>query len=279
MSNYGFATYDDKKTTRKTGEINSKWPIFGPKYSDIKKCFKTIHITDTYEPSYKTADLPLPEKFSENEYRWSERQLIYQFEHKMGFRPVGYAFASGNIKVRIKGTITQNEVKTGDVSSYGGNFTLNGVASADIPILPNIGGYHASVISTGYSPLEISLTNKAFGIASRQMLDYGYIIRDDIIVPDACISAIQRNFYVYGPNNENPMPYEIEIDDKYVKIYRNVQWLDWRYYYYSSYTGSYTHDFDYTLDIRDRVKCASYYAGSEVDFTIYLCPYKMEDLI
>ena len=58
MSDYGFATYDEKNPKKRLGTINSKWPIFGPKYANISKTFKTVHINDTYSPSYKTKVCP-----------------------------------------------------------------------------------------------------------------------------------------------------------------------------------------------------------------------------
>ena len=35
MSDYGFATYDER-TGKRIAKINSKYPVFGPKYADIK---------------------------------------------------------------------------------------------------------------------------------------------------------------------------------------------------------------------------------------------------
>ena len=106
MSDYGFATYDDKSGKKRLGSVNSKWPIFGPKYANIDKCFKTIHISETYMPNYKTADLPQPvipsgSYYAYNDYRWHEKQLIYQYEHGYDFRPVGYAVFSGDMTVNV----------------------------------------------------------------------------------------------------------------------------------------------------------------------------------
>lgn len=271
MSDYGFATYDDKNVKRRLGVVNSKWPIFGPKYADIGRCFKTIHITDTYTPDYKTASLNNPGDAGYTEYRWHEKQLIKQFEHKMGFRPVGYAFFSGNIILNVKCTITQTENRNG-IASAGGYFTLNGNARQDMPVLPSMSKQMVpSYVSTGNGMGELQLDNYYFGITD--YAGHSYATRSDIIVPDACLGTIKMDFVVanewYGGAE---YPYVVEIDDKYVKIYRNMYWLDHWSRNYISYNSSYR-------EVNDRIKGASYYAGTELDCTVYLCPYRMEDLV
>ena len=53
MSDYGFATYDGSVHNRRKGVVNSKWPIFGPKYTDISRCYKTFHLSDTTTKAHK----------------------------------------------------------------------------------------------------------------------------------------------------------------------------------------------------------------------------------
>lgn len=282
MSDYGFATYDEKNPKKRLGTINSKWPIFGPKYADIGRAFKTIHIVDTYTPNYKTGaatpSIPSGGYYGTTEKRWAEKQLIHQFEHGYNFRPVGYATFSGSLVINVKCTITQNEVITGNTSPYGGNFTLNGLATQTIPLLPDVRRQmKASYVSTTYSPVELAIGNYFFGIDDSN--GYGGYYRRDIIVPNSCIGAIKRDYTVAGYYEGEPdAPYKIEIDDKYVKIYRNVFWLDFWLKWYSSYTSSYS-QYNYTHSINDRIKGATYYTGSDIDCTIYLAPYSLEDLI
>lgn len=275
MSDYGFATYDEKNPKKRLGTINSKWPIFGPKYTHIGRAFKTIHINDTYTPSYKTGAatpvIPSGRYYASTEKRWNEKQLVHQFEHGYNFRPVGYVVFSGNLVVNVKCTITQSETITGSADPYGGNFTLDGMAIQNIPVLPSVKKQMvASYIQTSYSPSELELGNYFFGIQGRS--GYGGA-RGDIKVPDSCISAIKHDYVVANDRvNEGANPYVVEIDEKYVKIYRNVYWLDHWLKYYSSYSSS-THSLD------DRIKGATNYAGTSIDCTIYLAPYRMEDLL
>lgn len=281
MSDYGFATYDEKNPKKRLGTINSKWPIFGPKYAHISKAFKTIHINDTYTPSYKTGattpTIPSGAYYGTSEKRWHEKQLIHQFEHGYDFRPVGYAVFSGDFVANVKCTITQTEVITGNTSSYGGNFTMDGMATQTIPILPAVRGQmKASYISTSYSPTELAIGNYFFGIGDSN--GYGGY-RKDITVPNSCISAIKRDYVVAGYYvGDGDVPYVVEIDDKYVKIYRNTYWLDFWLKYYSYYNSSYP-EYNYTHSIDDRIKGATSWAGTSIDCTIYLAPYKMEELV
>lgn len=282
MSDYGFATYDDKNSKKRLGVVNSKWPIFGPKYANISNSFKTIHINDTYVPTYKTGAatpiIPVGGYYAYTDMRWHEKQLIHQFEHGYDFRPVGYAVFSGDLVVNVNCTITQTEVITGDVSPAGGSFTLYGVATQNIPILPAVKGQmKASYVSTGYNPSELSLGNYFFGIQG--VNGYGGV-RGDIKVPNDCLSMIKQDYVVANSNvGDGDVPYVVEIDDKYVKIYRNVYWLDYWSKYYSSYYSEILPEYNYTQSIDDRIKGATSYAGSSIDCTIYLAPYRMEDLI
>ena len=284
MSDYGFATYDERNDKKRLGSVNSKWPIFGPKYADISRGFKTIHITETYEPDYKTADLPEPvipsgSYYAYNDYRWHEKQLIYQYEHGYKFRPMGYAVFSGDLTINVLCTITQTETITGNTSSYGGNFTISGRAVQDIPILPNVKSQMvASYVSTSYNPVELSIGNYFFGIGSVD--GTGSNVRRDITIPNECVSAIKRDYTVASSYvGDADRPYIVEIDEKYVKIYRNTYWLDYRGKWYSSYTPQSYPELNYTHNIDARVKGATSYAGSSLDCTIYLAPYRLEDFV
>lgn len=281
MSDYGFATYDEKNPKKRLGTINSKWPIFGPRYADISKSFKTIHITDTYTPSYKTGastpSIPSGQSSAFTEKRWNEKQLIHQYEHGYNFRPAGYAYFSGKLVINVKCTITQKETDTGNVSSKGGNFTLNGQATQNIPILPSVKEQMIpSYVSTGWNPALLGLDDYFFGIQDNNGVGGA---RGDIKVPNSCIGFIKMDYTVASTYIGNARyPYVVEIDEKYVKIYRNVFWLDhWRKYY-SSFSSSYP-SLNYTQSIDDRIKGATHYSGTSIDCTIYLAPYSMEDLL
>lgn len=283
MNDYGFATYDEKTGKKRQGTVNSKWPIFGPKYSQIGNCFKTIHITDTTIPEFKDADLPEPQvssgQYDFNEYRWHEKELVHQFKHGFKYRPVGYAVFSGDLHINVDCTITQTVTMTGNPDPMGGDFTISGRAMQNMPVLPNIKSQMVpSYISTAYSPSELSIGNYFFGIKGDD--NSGPATRSDIIVPSSCYYYVKQNYIVANRIIGNAdVPYVVEIDDEYVKIYRNNYWLDFRGRFYQSYTSTLTPSSNYTRNIDFRVKGATDYAGSSLDCTIYLAPYKLEDLI
>lgn len=277
MSDYGFATYDDKNE-KKLGSINSKWPIFGPKYSQIAKCFKTIHITDTYEPSFKTANLGSPSLNSngwgETEYRWHERTLICQFKHGFNYRPMGYAVFSGNLVLNVPCQIVQSVNNWQTDNNLGGNFTLNGRKTETVPILPSLKEQMVmSYVDTSYTGNKLIPKNYLFEINTSS-----YPTRD-ITVPDDCVGYIKRQFYVSTEGLGAMNPYEVEIDDEYVKIYRNLYWLDWRGRYYYAYNSSYSSTYSFRYEANERVKGMTSWAGSSVDCTVYLAPYRIGDLL
>lgn len=287
MSDYGFATYDDRNDKKRLGSINSKWPIFGPKYKDISRCFKTVHLVDTYTPGFKTADLPAPvipsgDPWAYNDYRWHEKQLIHRFEHGYDKRPLGYAVFSGNLVINVDCTITQVETRVGErCPSYGGNFTLNGRNMSEIPILPSVSDQmKESILETSLAPNVPNIENYLFTIWSQEYTEY-WGISPTITVPNNSVAVELQTYYV-ASNWITPdtieKPYVVEIDDKYVNIYRNLYWLDFRSRWYSELSG-YGPPYDYTLDIYDRIKGATSFAGTTLDCTVYLAPYSMEDLL
>lgn len=265
MSDYGFATYDEKRKNRRLGMVNSKWPIFGPNYSEIKRAYKTIHLIDTYEPELKT------EPFVKNgpngvlEKRWNEKQLVYQFEHGYKFRPLGYAYFSGDININIKAIMQQTVPPGHNWSSY----TVYGNYSGSTAVLPNINSQMVvSRTNTAYSPMAVIPGQYIFKLTTNPVPSQ--TSEALLQVPSGTLGAALSWQYTILNNQVGDVrwPYSVEIDDKYVKIYRNVYWLDTLIWLDT--TGG---DIDY------RVKGAAYFAGTGIDCTVYLCPYSFSDML
>ena len=74
-------------------------------------------------------------------------------------------------------------------------------------------------------------------------------------------------------------PYSFEVDDKYIKIYRTYYWSDVYGRLYFDQT-MYDEGYNYRYELKDflRVRQVEQLAGSEIDITIMMFPYKMEDL-
>lgn len=268
MSNYGFATYDDK-TKSLLGSVNSKWPIFGPEYNSISKCFKTIHLSDITEQNYITGNPSTPTGLNYDYWgidSGKSKQLIFQIEHGFNFRPIGYAFFNGDVKRTSKIQVSQSEVIGSGWSAgeFGGNFTLSGQGSDSVLARPDI----VSQIIEGEDTGDFTFFNFDYVIVGDSSTEYTPTLR----IPNNCL-GIFKTFYSLISGDKN-VPYSVEIDGKYVKIYRYIDWIDYkgRYRYISSYSSTY----DY--DINQRIKAITSYSGTELDCTVYLCPYSMEDL-
>ena len=271
MSNYGFATYDEKKKNRLQGVVNSKWPIFGPKYSDIKHAFKTVHITDTYQQDFVVGPnvrVPDPQGgsqgtgYSTSIERGVIRQLVATIPHGYGFRPLGY--------IQFSGTIQQNtrcKWKYDSVVDYAGNWLpslapIYGNSNKPVDYISNpalIFPIEGSSYVPGYGSFSVAYPPTGYGGV------YYYLTNPNgLWIVDAL-----------DPNYKGFMPYEVEIDEENVYIYRNTYWLDQigRFYQWDTY---------YQLirtDQRARSQGVMDWAGSSIDLTIYLCPYKLEDLL
>lgn len=261
MSDYGFATYD-KGGKRRTGSVNSKWPIFGPRYADIKRAFRTIHFTDTYTQTYYNSpnvELPPANNYQEDMDRGSFRQLVATIPHGYGFRPLGYVSFSGsfsrNIRCKwdyVRAVDTRgNWAPSAVVTSYQ-NVTQGGISS--------FGGIIATLQQTSVVPPF-----------SPNMFDVNYV---DNVYPGLKNEWPSSSLYI-TLEAQTVQPYEAEIDENNIYIYRITYWVDKYGRWYRSESGQY----GYTEDCRARSQGVVDWAGSEFDATIYLCPYRMEDLV
>lgn len=287
MSDYGFATYDGTLKGRLDGVVNSKYPIFGPRYDKIGQMFRTLHIIDnvgqslskvTSAPSYGGSGYS-----GRTSKLGSEKKLIAKFEHGLGYRPVGYACINGKIAKTIRCSVQQwASIESSRKSLVGGDFgPLYGTLSTTTEVYPsietqmhdgNIGyggellfsgftvGYSAS--GSGYPTPSISIPTECawMGYASGSGFWYGNFI---------------QSMNIRSGTDWHDYPYVVEIDEEYIKVYRKVCWAYYRYRTQENNSGSGRGVYDVKMDL----KGIEDYSGSEFDMTFYLCPYKMEDLL
>lgn len=275
MSDYGFATFDEK-TGRNEMKINSKWPVFGPEYSKIAQQFKTIHLTDTVSKTVQTASLSIPALtynftgygtsydiwYGESIYTTYVDEEIYRYEHGFKFRPLGYYTIAGNLNKNIRVNLVQTNVAGG--ANYGGNFTINTVLSKSAMVVPERNGMREATDADNTlwtSSLVAPMSQNAGGTAS-----------DNVIIPNSCLgifSAYPNTTELHSDYNANWTPYRVEIDDTYVRVIRRTAWGD--HIVRAGYQNG-------TLNIRQRTKAIEDYAGTTLDITVYLIPYSMEDI-
>lgn len=276
MADYGFTTYDPQ-TDRIEGTVNSKFPIFGPRYDQIKRCYKTFHLSDTYSQPIQTASLSLPSAVdgmvTKNEYHAYNKTLVKQIKHGFKKVPLGYCSIIGSVTKNTKMSLAFT--KTADpYNTAPANFTSSGsMSSGSFP-----------VVSSAGEPLRAATTSGSISKFAYNVMTIGTTAGAEvaIVVPNNYPMAL--NDYgtqiIPGDNSSTPdgyfdvrLPYSVEADDEYVYIYRLTYWCDIYSRLYRVYNGTVLNDF------RARSKGAIDYAGSEVDFTIYLAPYSMKDLL
>lgn len=275
MSDYGFATFDEK-TGRNDMKINSKWPVFGPEYSKISQQFKTINLVDTHTESVKTASLSVPSLtynwtqsgtqydiwYGESIYTTYVDEEIYKYEHGFKFRPLGYYTIAGNLTKNIRVNLVQTNVAGG--ANYGGNFTINTVLSKSAMVVPERNGMREATNAYNTlwtSSLVIPMSQSAGGTAA-----------DNVLIPNACLgifSSYPNTTELHSDYDADYSPYRVEIDDTYVRVIRRTAWGD--HIVRAGYQNG-------NLNIRQRTKAIEDYAGTVVDITVYLIPYSMEDI-
>ena len=277
MSDYGFATYDPQKKGGRLGVVNSKWPIFGPNYKDISTCYKTFHISDTTVNVAKNVDLGLsaPANLSRNYKYYTTYEPVFRTEHGFKKRPLGYVTFFGNVVKNTRCYIKQYH-ENGS-AAFGGDFELNGVNTATIPVKSSMqGNLETAYASTSYNMYSNSLRETVFTIYDgSSSYPTGNIkvptgvpsrVKDTYIIP--WIDPDDPDFEPIPGGNASLPPYYAIIDDTYVTLYRRVYRADYLYRTDNVSTRVY-----------DRVKAITDCAGTEIDMTIYLCPYSMEDLL
>lgn len=290
MSDYGFATYDEK-TGQMSEKINSKYPVFGPEYNNIAKQFKSYSMVDAHVNSVRTAVLSTPtdlypivwdyetnsginEGYDET-CGWIETEIL-SYEHGMKKRPLGYYYISGTYVKNYRYRLGQNQTKGG--SSIGGTFNVpdsgDGTLTISGNVYPKLSG-----ISLGGSINDSSYANQDITLDTIEVMKQSSATGKKVIpIPNSCLSqfavpiAVQSYRYL-DPDNPLPNdPYYVVIDDKKVHIYRRVFWIETIRREQVVVSGNVTDD------AYQRVRVIEDYAGSNLDITVYLVPYNMEDL-
>lgn len=255
MSDYGFVTYDEKTGKKRLGSINSKWPIFGPKYNDIKTAFKTYFITDTYtQPYVSSPDVVMPPAggYQENMKRGVVKTLVATIPHGYNFRPVGYATFAGTFRKNVRSKWDYKRLYDAS-NQWAPSTTLYNTDTTDIPSVSDGDGYiHSTKLDSSISEFDFNL----FTVNYPSNVYY-YLKNPEGLF----VTNIYGGEYVY--------PFVVEIDETNIYIYRNTYWVDkyGRFYY----SGS--------SDLTARSQGVVDWAGSNFELTIYLAPYSMEDLI
>ena len=279
MSDYGFATYDERSGKKIKGSVNSKWPIFGPKYGDIKNAFRTIHFVDTVQYGLRTSpSVSLPaidningEQFKTSQYHGYEKILIATIPHEYKKRPMGYATIAGSFVKNTRGR-WEYENYYDRQNYFPPSANLNGIGEKS----GNMLGYGGSLRPTSNTG-DLSI----FEMNSFSASNISYPSGPNYQVYVWLGTSYGNGFMIPGNNGSGEdifgtsrPPYAVEIDDTNVYVYRYYYWCD--VYKRSFNRNEYGYD---QCDLRARMKGIIDYAGSEFDLTLYLCPYSMEDLI
>ena len=272
MSDYGFATYDEK-TGKIAEKINSKYPIFGPEYKNINVQYRTIHINDTQQNAVRSASLSTPAMdtnyswtgtqydiyYGESYYATNYDELVYSYEHGLSKRPMGYAVITGTLVRNTRTKLVQTVVAG---SNVGGNFTLNNVFTASTTLAPSRNGLME------LTPSVVDMWD--YNVVTVKRPNDGGVAGEDIIISNSCLGIFgdyPNATDVRGVNTK--LPYRVVIDDKKVYVYRNISWAD--HLVRAGYQNA-------TLDVRERTQAIEDYAGSSLDVTVYLVPYSLGDL-
>ena len=325
MSDYGFATYDEK-TGRLSEKINSKYPIFGPEYRKIATQYKTIHVNDITVKNVKPQTLPNPEPdlewdFSQtvNEYSAGgvqyrryfynyqnygfnssnggvEKREIYRYKHGFSKRPLGYYVITGDFKINNRAVLKQDILVNNTGVSVGGTTPLETVDTTGYSVIPRmnrlvLNDAGGSGVQDNF-PIENIYTTKTAGLGTSY-----------IRLPQACfnffVSSEKSPSGVFSPCAyttdvaKNPVDitdrYSVEIDDEWVVLYRTTYYNEYaarfawatRQTIYENTGSGWRKTSDVTTtqaDVTQRVRMVDDYAGSNLDITVYLVPYNMEDL-
>lgn len=325
MSDYGFKTEKTKGVSATA--INAKWPILGFDMKKKPACFKTIRVIDAKHNNLKYSSnvhIPTNSECSRTSfilwrYGYSSdvqymnvysneglvsdggivEELIYQSEHNMGYKPMFYWIATGDYKSGYEerqvahsldgylNTLYVGSSWTGQTNRYDSTYLK--FRDYDIPKSStgvdgtNIFPWIDTMARADGSPMNIFCSvrgNSSDFIWTGDGPDYTKITIAARL--GGIISPVSTNLFP-----TNVMPYKVEVDDKYVKIYRRYCWIDAcrRMYGYGDSTsprdsyGDYRTRYQFGFNANWRGTTVSQTEGSVLDFTIMLMPYKMEDLL
>lgn len=311
MSDYGFKTVKNNKNGGKDTAINAKFPMMGFDMSHRPSSYITFHITDAktnpiatagntpgysapsstvnnltnlgfgfYDPQGNLWQL----QGGANKTSGYVKTLIYQYEHGYNFRPACYGTITGTLNLQV----TTNAIGTPVAGKYYWEGSLY-----------NDNWNLMSAFNTTSTRQALSGGGDLFPYMNGMKAIYGGALNEHTFnysmpansVPttsstkDAVQNGIFRLTTYHFTNNilNGEYPYSFEVDDKYIKIYRTYYWNETygRLYFDHTFsdTDSYgTYNWRYYIEDYVRAKQVEQTYGSEIDITIMLFPYKMEDL-
>lgn len=315
MADYGFKVMreNSKKTTGAGVVLNAKNPMLGFALGKKPATYFTVHISDTstnsfadnstegyVEPTVPTGSdlvtmtspnytpmngvdiVSVSENRSlcgANKVSGMGRELIYERKHGLGYKPAWYSIFSGDLKL----SITCRNIGIPQAGTY--NFSRRGGGYSISDPWARMAAFDTTT-NTSYSYLKNS--------PSMGVLDAGMIMADYISAYSIPTASNDDAWYVqYAVSMNIPRmaeeefdgwgPYVVEVDEEYVRIYRQYLWLEAygrvyrRYTTYGTVSGT-GYDSDWHMDARLRQKMVSQTTGTELDITIMLMPYSLEDL-
>ena len=311
MSDYGFKTVKTNKNGGRDTAINAKYPIMGFDLSHRPATYVTFHISDsksnpianaTNAPGYTAPTLPsvsslsnLPYWFSDggSDKRWGKggsnytsgfvRTEIYRYKHGYDFRPACYGTITGSVNVGIRTNAIGNASGTNPAGNYyyrgtlsNSNYNLmtsfntttetsGGASSGDL--FPYMNGMK-TIYGQPLNEHRFTYTLLSNQVPSTSNPSDGI---------KACVQALTLQHF--NKTVSGHYPYEFEVDDEYIYIYRTYYWCEiyGRIYFDETFWDE---DLYWRIELKDylKAKMVEELAGSEIDINIMMFPYKMEDL-
>lgn len=319
MADYGFKMMRDKskKTTGSGVVLDAKNPMLGFALGKKPATYFTVHISDTITndfassrtPGYAEPTVPTGSQLSNIDNAiWPEddyphhyekralygvnkvsgvyRELVYERKHGLGFKPAWYQVWSGDIRWEY----SYNNIGIPD-RGYCHNVTKrNGAVEEDttspwarMAAFNTIGGEDLGRYTMGLAGGDFST------VLTEKIAPYDIPVADDYFayIPQSYVSE----FLTGAPNAyvtfDGFSPYEVEVDEEYVRVYRGYAWFetygrvyerDYAWSEHQIYDSLYRFEVDWCMDARLRQKMVTQTAGTELDITIMLMPYSLEDL-
>lgn len=304
MSDYGFKTVNDIKNKDMNISINAKYPMMGFDMGHKPMSFRTIRITDakeipiseiTHSPDYVAPARPTDAQLQSLYYGYNDpqgnfwpitgyankthgyfRQLICKYEHGYKFRPACYATITGNINKKT----TTNAVGTPIAGRY---YWQGSVYDSNWNLMQS---FNTTTQTTGLGGNLFPWINGMKAQSGEPMnRHYFNYTNNNIPTTSSTRDGLQngmRSLFVYYMSDSftDKYPFEFSVDDKYVYVYRYAYWSDMYGRLHFDHTF-YDDGYNWRYEIKDeiRVKMIEQLAGSNIDITIMLFPYKMEDLL
>lgn len=315
MADYGFKVMRDKskKTTGAGVVLDAKNPMLGFALGRKPATYFTVHISDTTTndfassgtPGYVEPTVPTGSQLSNminpywpaddyphiterralygvNKVSGVYKELAYELKHGLGYTPAWYQIWSGDIKFYMscnnigipdRGYLRivdrENGVVTSDTTDPWARMASFNTINTNTMPGPDMG------LGGGLAPCALSNKIEMWDIPVSDNY-YAFVVR-------GAVSEYLTGPVYAGATFDNFRPYEVEVDDEYVRIYRTYAWFETYGRVYERETvwdssGADRWDLDYCMDARLRQKMATQTAGTELDITIMLMPYSLEDL-